>query len=422
MGDNNTILLDEANIWEFPSRLNDYPTLAIGEFGATYDSVGNIDGGRFTELGIHWQFNEEKPWILGTYFHNSEVREPDSSFFRTESVGYNSLYGYYKLLFPYNDTDTTLDDTTTIIEGERDPSDFLLSNQRIDLFYGRLLGGQTPFGFRLSFVHSSQRNDINTNVDQEGFNIYDLAFGLTLQSNTDVTAGLTLMSWKDKETLNGSEWDESKPKSNYRVYGALRHFWQPGSPAWTVIPHGQIYIGKNGAEYRKLVVDGDSHKDSLWQTAEYSLFGFEVGSGLQYTPSNDATVILDFGLKFDKVSGDFENYRDTEKTKNKATLKTLALPFFRAGADLKVFDWMDLRLGATSYWNRRTRENDSQTSPDKFIQNWANNTTYLGFGFHWGNLHVDTYTDPGLFLNGFNFISGQTSNMNFQLSAVYDIM
>ena len=33
MGDNNMVLLDEANIRLFPSRVLDYPNLAIGEFG-----------------------------------------------------------------------------------------------------------------------------------------------------------------------------------------------------------------------------------------------------------------------------------------------------------------------------------------------------------------------------------------------------
>ena len=32
MGDNNKVLLDEHNIFLFPSRINDYPNLAIAEF------------------------------------------------------------------------------------------------------------------------------------------------------------------------------------------------------------------------------------------------------------------------------------------------------------------------------------------------------------------------------------------------------
>ena len=61
MGNNNTILVDDNNIWLFPSRLNNYPALAIGEFS------GNND---FTRFGVHWQFGDDKPWVLATYFDN----------------------------------------------------------------------------------------------------------------------------------------------------------------------------------------------------------------------------------------------------------------------------------------------------------------------------------------------------------------
>ena len=55
MGENNMVLLDEADIFIFPSRIHDWPNLAVGEFG----------GGDFTELGIHWKFGtERKPWYL----------------------------------------------------------------------------------------------------------------------------------------------------------------------------------------------------------------------------------------------------------------------------------------------------------------------------------------------------------------------
>ena len=83
---------------------------------------------------------------------------------------------------------------------------------------------------------------------------------------------------------------------------------------------------------------------------------------------------------------------------------------------------MDVRLGATSYWDRYSRENTDPVIADKYNANYSNNDTYLGFGFHWGNLHVDTYTDPEIFLEGFNFISGGESDMNFNISALYEIM
>ena len=58
----------------------------------------------------------------------------------------------------------------------------------------------------------------------------------------------------------------------------------------------------------------------------------------------------------------------------------------------------------------------------EFKTKYAANETYLGFGFHWKRLHIDTYTAPELFLDGFNFISGGDVDMNFRISAVYEMM
>ncbi|MEW5993640.1 MAG: hypothetical protein AB1744_04500 [Candidatus Zixiibacteriota bacterium] len=386
MGDNNTILLDEANIWQFPSRINDYPNLAIAEFA-------DAGGSEFKDFGIHWRFNQDYPWVLGTYFHNSDVIYPMSSPFRS----------YYPFPFGYNPEFVPFDAP-------------LMSNQRIDLFYGRKLGvQQVPFGFRFSLVNSSWKSDIPDNQDEEGFSIYDFAFGLTVGGGmTDLAAGVMFMTWTDHGTnpADSTAYDETKPKGNYLLYGSARHFWQV-TPTYTVVPHADLYVGKNEAEYYALVAG----QAELQQSDTYNWFGFEVGTGLQYAPSNDAMAVIDFGFQYQKLDGDFDN---AATGLVEASSKTLTIPFFRAGADLKVFNWMDARFGATSYWDRNTLEADL---PDDFTMNYANNETYLGFGFHWGNLHVDTYTDPEVFLNGFDFLTGQSSSdFNFRLSALYEIM
>ena len=67
MGDNNTILLDDNNIWQFPSRINDYPGLAVGE----------IATGDVTQFGIHWKLGDDNPYVLATYFDNQSPLQPD---------------------------------------------------------------------------------------------------------------------------------------------------------------------------------------------------------------------------------------------------------------------------------------------------------------------------------------------------------
>ena len=51
MGDNNNILLDEANVSLYPGRIIEYPNIAVGEF----------HNDNFTNFGINWTFNEDKP-------------------------------------------------------------------------------------------------------------------------------------------------------------------------------------------------------------------------------------------------------------------------------------------------------------------------------------------------------------------------
>ena len=61
MGDNDMIMVDDGNIFRFPGRVNNYPNLALGEFElVSGDHV-------LYDFGITWQFNDDNPWVLGTF-------------------------------------------------------------------------------------------------------------------------------------------------------------------------------------------------------------------------------------------------------------------------------------------------------------------------------------------------------------------
>ncbi len=150
-----------------------------------------------------------------------------------------------------------------------------------------------------------------------------------------------------------------------------------------------------------------------------------LGAGINYTPATNVFAVADVGVQYNHqkyetlTTGGTPVYDEND-------YNNFFLPYFKLGLDADVFKWLDVRFGATSVWNRSSNElknsfgTTSITTKDKF--NYAENATYLGFGFHWNRLHVDTYTDPGMFLDGFNFLSGRENAMNFQLSAVYEMM
>ncbi len=352
MGNNNMILVDDANIWMFPSRINDYPGLAIAEIGS----------GDVTQFGVHWKLGDEKSWVLATYFDNMGPMSP-------------------AVFVPFDNA--------------------LLDNRRIHLFYGRTMSS-TNFGLRFSVTQSGQELVGSYN---ESFSYYLLNAGLTADDGSwDIAISFGLGDWTDE---TGAGITETSPDgySDFILEG--RMFWDQG-PNYTYVPHASIEFHKIGIQFDVVSVPTSLDK--------FSTFVFDLGIGQIYTPSNNVEAVLDFGIRFNRLK--FEDIDLLDATNNaESNFNTTSIFYFKLGLDAEVFSWMDVRFGATSFWNRFKQENgiDFKTSS-------AANDTFLGFGFHWGNFHVDTYADPQLFLEGFNFISGGNQNMNFQISAVYEML
>ncbi len=68
MGDNNTILLDDNNIWQFPSRINDYPGLAIGE-------IANDDVTQFGDPTIEIIVSRAAQWFCNQQYIRAGVQD-----------------------------------------------------------------------------------------------------------------------------------------------------------------------------------------------------------------------------------------------------------------------------------------------------------------------------------------------------------
>ncbi len=369
MGDNNLVLVDDANIWLFPSRFFDYPNLAIGEFS----------GSEFDQFGIHWKFGNDNPIVLGTYFTDLGAAYP------TDLIG--------GLLVPFDEA--------------------LMDNRRIDFFYGNEIS-DFNFGTHFAYYNSSQETDAPADQSKESFGFYDFTFGLTSDAGTwDIALNMGFGSWTD-ENVDGDTETEPDGFSNFAVLG--RYLWQR-SPDYTFIPHAGFFYAKRGIVDH---VSGDGDPATLNDSNDkYTLTGFDLGIGVNYTPAANVLAVCDFGFLYEKWKHEMDVVLPVAVT-NEFTYTATVLPYFKIGLDADVFKWMDIRLGATSYWVSDSDKNDIANSDLK--SSFADNDTYLGFGFHWKRLHVDTYTDPQLFLDGFNFISGSDIDMNFRISAVYEMM
>lgn len=402
MGDNDRILVDDGNIFRFPGRVNNYPNLAIGEFG---------NGDELYNFGITWQFNDDNPWVLGTFISDLGPVGPTW----TDGSGMVSWDGG------------------------------IPSNRRINLLYGRQLGGNN-FGLHIDMVKgswelASDTSGVTTNESRESFRQYLFGFGLTeaTSGQWDVAVNILFGSWTNEDALGNKE-NEPDGYSDFWLEG---RYFMVRNPKVTLVPHAMVGFGKRGLKQY-------DHAGENWQvigtgpdpltldlTDKHSSTTIDLGIGMNYTPGPNLLAAFDFGMMYTKVKmeGDFSStmetdtifsYRDWEDTD-----KDFVFPYFKIGFEADVFSWMDIRMGATTYWNSSTAEFTGPTRVAPVSPSYsnstkissANNDTYLGFGFHWGRLYLDTYTDPELILRGPNFITGDYdgNDMNWQVSATYEM-
>lgn len=183
MGDNNNVLLDDANIWLYPSRILDYPNLATAELGYYSDE--------FDELGINWKLDDKS--VLGTYF----------------STKY--------------------------------------SDDRIDLFYGTDLGGSKfGAHLNFQNMSTKSENDTTFTGDnnrERSQSFYDFTFSLTEatgQWDVALNAGLGTFTNLDDSGLVISEPDGMY---NFGLYG---RYFQVKNPNYTLIHHIAVMSAKDG--------------------------------------------------------------------------------------------------------------------------------------------------------------------------------
>lgn len=405
MGQNNNILLDEANIWLYPSRINYYPDLAEMElvnYGDDYYPFpeGELEGvSPIERVGVNMKFGGDKPYVIGLYLHNQAEYYHQFSPISGRSHGSFNDEGYY---------------------GN--------SNRRADLFYGRKLGDKN-FGLRFGYVHSSYKNLSANQFNETSFSQISFDLGLTLKEGLfDIMVGLESFSFTDLQTVNLNQGlsgdasyggvDNYEPDGNKRLYFRARYFHELNSTV-TVVPHLGFSTGTykwNEWDWLANPAPDSGFSNQVDRTSKTTSKEFTLGTGLHYTPSSKVLTVIDFGLATTKIKRlTSDNGEISESSEN-----WTALPFIKLGFEAGVFKWLDVRFGAETYWAKYTVENVENAT--KSVYKYPDNRNYLGFGFHWGQFHVDTYANPALFTNGFDFISGDSTNdMNFKISAVYEM-
>ncbi|PWB68525.1 hypothetical protein C3F09_11440 [candidate division GN15 bacterium] len=396
MGENYTVMVDDYNVWMFPSRVNMYPNIGVGEFSRY------MDGDGFYQFGVNWKFGETKPWVLGTYFTNDYTAYP------SDYLG--NSFGLYGVVGDYMYTGLSLN-----------------NNRRIDLLYGRKLGTQN-FGFGFSYINSGEKQIAANYKNDTKFSHYAFTFGLTPDAgNWDLAASLGIGTWTNKGTLDPGtatavQVDLTKP-DGYLDFMLTGRMFAKYNQTITFVPHASLWLGKHGQKSYY-----DDNGDTATTKIKSTMFAADLGCGMHYAPVTNVLAVLDFGLQFEKRKGEYTYRGEAGDTTWTVKYRDTYLPYWKLGMEGDVFSWLDVRLGAVSNWHNYKDENVNANYPQWDVQGSDVHTnTYLGLGFNWNRLHIDTYTDPELFLKGFDFISGSDGGegggvwMNWQMSVLYEM-
>lgn len=366
MGDANGIVKDEANVMIYPSTVNYYPKLFVGEYQS---------GPEFSIVGGHFRFAEDsKPMVIGAYFSTEPPYWPSI----LSSLGLG----------------------TRPTDGETPPA--TLDNRRIIFLYGREISG-TPFGFKFNYDQASEKyNYPAPAADQTERSIMRMGFMFGLSpSNFDLSAGISLTSWTDKDATGA---DLTKPSGNMRIDLNARRWWGPFGK-WMLVPHAGFVMDQEGVE--ELTAGSVTNK-----TTDTDMM-VDIGLGGNYDAAPDVMLVTDFGVGYDAQKRKVE---PTGGTSTEVKTTTMVLPYFRLGIDAMIFRWMDFRAGVASKW---LGEKEEPTADTEETRSWVNTDAYLGAGFHWSDLMIDAWIDPGFLTRGPNFVSGASGNLGWRISLIY---
>jgi len=369
MGEANNIVMDEANISLYPSVINYYPSLFIGEF-SDYD---------YYKIGGHFQFAQESnPFVIGAYFSQDD---------------------YDHDIFFEGGTKTRVS-----------------ADHRIDLFYGRNLG-EIPFGFAFGYYSEGEKDeddDVTSNYDQS-LTRFEFMLGISpMEKKLDIAGGIALTSWNDEDYRFWSATDSgfvkiSEPAGNMDLMLNAR-YWMDPMGNYVLIPHASFLYSKQGVDWYDDDVDDNWVVDETYESTDMM---FTLGLGMNYEADEDVLVVGDFGVAVDNYKLEYTDPQDADNNWEYKD-KLFVLPHFKIGIDAKVFKWLDLRSGVWTRWERQTDE----TEGTKDVESDSRVDTYLGAGFNWGRFYIDAEVHTDFLEHGPYFISGESTDYLFERVSV----
>jgi hypothetical protein len=273
-------------------------------------------------------------------------------------------------------------------------------NNAFNIKYGRPLGENMLIGAAVTYASEGYKaknpGAKETNVNASDFGI-DLGVSC-MKNNWDAVIGFDMGSF----TNEGPSGKITEPNGLMGLHFDGRWMYNYSDKA-SLIPNLRFSMLNDGS------------KASGGVETKHTTTAFSIGAGHNWWPTDNALVIFDFGFAMTSTKHEF---KPATNPKSDSTSSWSAMPYWRVGAETKIFGWLDGRVGAQRYWGSMTPNGD-QTTEETYSQ--IQTSTYVGATAHWNRLSLDLLVHPNFFENGPYFVSGATTGGMFeQVSLVYD--
>ena len=272
-------------------------------------------------------------------------------------------------------------------------------NNALHIKYGRPLGENMLIGAAVTYAAEGYTQKLTSGERTISASDIGLDLGIScMKNNWDLGLGFDMASFTDE---TGST-KNSEPNGMMGLHLDGR-WWYNYSETASLIPNIRFNMLSDGSK----AIGGVE--------TSHNTTAFSIGAGHNWWPADNALIIFDFGFSMKSTAHEF---KPATTPSSDSTSSWSAMPYWRVGAETKIFGWLDGRLGAERFWSSMTPNGDRD---DEMTMSKMMTNTYVGATAHWNRLSLDLLVHPDFLMKGPYFVSGdQTTDMFSQVSLVYD--
>jgi len=364
LGQSGAFLLDDTNVYPWPSRVVGYGNEVIAEL-CDYPVPADHSG----------------QYVTGFFAPDEEMT------YGVFGIGVNrqpATYGWYATLQGLQNF------------GDPDYVPILVPDERVDFFWGMGLDG-VAIGARLEWAGDASKQDTDgaADWDQSSMIIGGAAsatVGLSDEMDLDIGGEFAMNSWSAEA---GEYTFENDGGMGFGGNARLR--WMMNDYA-TLVPVVMFHMVDMG--YNEKLTGATS------ETYDLSAMDFSGGVALEWALFDETTVVL--GLHGGMMSQTWE-----DPAGNKMEWSALDVPGVIIAAETTVWDWLVGRVGAHKQHQWWTDKSTYAVGPPDEVEETGADAPFNltgGVGIRWGDFQFDAQVNDNFIYEGPYFIGGANAD------------